>query len=129
MGYYRYHISCRYCKWIYGLFQDKERSFYLQQTADAIETEWEAVEVGVGRYRKIEDENERLAEFVEEVHRLKFEQKKRQQNLEQPESPGLSGPIEIFSGAKLYDNTRKVFIRKSVQLLGTFHYAERAATI
>lgn len=68
-----------------GYFKYKERSFYLQQTADAIETEWEAVEVGVGRYRKIEDENERLAEFVEEVHRLKFEQKKRQQNLEQPE--------------------------------------------
>jgi len=29
-------------------------------------------------------ESEALAEFVEEVHRLKSEQKKRQQNLEQP---------------------------------------------
>lgn len=67
-----------------GYFKYKERSFYLQQTADAIEAEWEAVEVGVGRYKRIASESEQLAEFVEEVHRLKSEQKKRQQNLEQP---------------------------------------------
>ncbi|MEV5541790.1 SLATT domain-containing protein [Saccharopolyspora shandongensis] len=67
-----------------GYFKYKERSFYLQQTADAIEQEWEAVEIGVGRYKRIDDEEEALAEFVEEVHRLKSEQKKRQQNLEQP---------------------------------------------
>lgn len=67
-----------------GYFKYKERSFYLQQTADAIESEWEAVEVGVGRYKHIDNEEDRLAEFVEEVHRLKSEQKKRQQNLEQP---------------------------------------------
>ncbi|MEU6073308.1 SLATT domain-containing protein [Micromonospora sp. NPDC047074] len=67
-----------------GYFKYKERSFYLQQTADAIEAEWEAVEVGVGRYKRIQSEEEQLAEFVEEVHRLKSEQKKRQQNLEQP---------------------------------------------
>lgn len=66
-----------------GYFKYKERSFYLQQTADAIEQEWEAVEIGVGRYKKLSEE-EALAEFVEEVHRLKSEQKKRQQNLEQP---------------------------------------------
>jgi hypothetical protein len=68
-----------------GYFKYKERSFYLQQTADAIEGEWEAVEVGIGRYERFPTEEERLAEFVEEVHRLKSEQKKRQQNLEQPE--------------------------------------------
>jgi hypothetical protein len=67
-----------------GYFKYKERSFYLQQTADAIESEWEAVEVGIGRYKGFDTEDERLAEFVEEVHRLKSEQKKRQQNLEQP---------------------------------------------
>lgn len=70
-----------------GYFKYKERSFYLQQTADAIESEWEALEVKVGRYKRIDDEDERLEEFVEEVHRLKSEQKKRQQNLEQP--PGV----------------------------------------
>jgi hypothetical protein len=73
-----------------GYFKYKERSFYLQQTADAIETEWEAVEVGVGRYKDTDDEEKRLAMFVDEVHRLKSEQKKRQQSLEQP--PESRGP-------------------------------------
>lgn len=67
-----------------GYFKYKERSFYLQQTADAIENEWEAYEIGVGRYKRIDDEAEALKEFVDEVHRLKAEQKKREQNLEQP---------------------------------------------
>jgi hypothetical protein len=67
-----------------GYFKYKERSFYLQQTADAIEQEWEAVEIGVGRYKHIDGEEDRLEEFVAEVHRLKSEQRKRQQNLEQP---------------------------------------------
>ncbi|WP_304454343.1 SLATT domain-containing protein [Nocardiopsis sp. YSL2] len=67
-----------------GYYKYKERSFYLQQTADAIESEWEAVEIGVGRYKHIEGEDKCLEEFVAEVHRLKSEQKKRQQNLEQP---------------------------------------------
>ena len=66
-----------------GYFKYKERSFYLQQTADAIEGEWEAVDIGVGRYKRMDEEGA-LAEFVEEVHRLKSEQRKRQQNLEQP---------------------------------------------
>lgn len=34
-----------------GYFKYKERSFYLQQTADAIESEWEAVEAGIGGTR------------------------------------------------------------------------------
>lgn len=67
-----------------GYFKYKERGFYLQQTADSIESEWEAYEVGVGRYKRISDKGERLAELVEEIHRLKSEQQKRQQNLEQP---------------------------------------------
>jgi hypothetical protein len=67
-----------------GYFKYKERSFYLQQTADSIESEWEAYEVGVGRYKRIREPDERLSELVEEIHRLKTEQKKRQQNLEQP---------------------------------------------
>jgi hypothetical protein len=67
-----------------GYFKYRERSFYLQQTADAIESEWEAAEVGVGRYKDTDDEGKRLALFVDEVHRLKSEQKKRQQSLDQP---------------------------------------------
>jgi hypothetical protein len=55
--------------------------------ADAIENESDAFEVGVGRNKRIKDEEDALAEFVDEVHRLKAEQKKREQNLEQlPES-------------------------------------------
>lgn len=69
-----------------GYFKFKEKSFYLQQTADAIEMEWEAVEVGIGQYKDKTDP-ERLEKFAEEVHRLKSEQKKRQQSLEQPQEP------------------------------------------
>lgn len=75
-----------------GYFKYKERSFYLQQTADAIESEWEAVDVGVGRYKDIDGEEKSLALFVDEVHRLKSEQKKRQQSLDQP--PETRGPKE-----------------------------------
>lgn len=66
-----------------GYFKYKERSFYLQQTADAIENEWDAVQIGIGNY-KDKGEEEALARFVEEIHRLKAEQKKREENLEQP---------------------------------------------
>lgn len=70
-----------------GYYKYKERSFYLQQTADSIEHEWQAFEVGGGRYRKYvkdKDEVAALNELVEELLRLNSEQKKRQQNLEQP---------------------------------------------
>ncbi|WP_410659612.1 DUF4231 domain-containing protein [Amycolatopsis sp. lyj-112] len=76
-----------------GYYKYKERSFYLQQTADAIEHEWEAFEVGVGRYKYIKKENLALKEFVEEVHRLKSEQRKRQQNLEQPPETRNAGEL------------------------------------
>jgi len=76
-----------------GYFKYKERSFYLQQTADSIEEEWEAFEVGVGRYKYIKSERDRLAEFSDQVHRLKSEQKKRQQNLEQPPEMRQGGDV------------------------------------
>ncbi len=71
-----------------GYFKYKERSFYLQQTADAIESEWEALEAGVGRYKETgpETEERMLALFSDKIHRLKSEQKQRQQSLDQPES-------------------------------------------
>jgi hypothetical protein len=73
-----------------GYFKYKERSFYLQQTADAIESEWEALEAGVGRYKDSNEDNEEemLALFSDKIHRLKSEQKQRQQSLDQPESSG-----------------------------------------
>lgn len=72
-----------------GYFKYKERSFYLQQTADAIESEWEALEAGVGRYKDTngpDAEEKMLALFSDKIHRLKSEQKQRQQSLDQPES-------------------------------------------
>jgi hypothetical protein len=71
-----------------GYFKYKERSFYLQQTSDSIESEWEALEAGVGRYKETNDDNEEemLALFSDKIHRLKSEQKQRQQSLDQPES-------------------------------------------
>lgn len=78
--------TCR----LMGYFKYKERGFYLQQTADAIESEWEALEAGVGRYKESNEDNEEemLALFSDKIHRLKSEQKQRQQSLDQPESSG-----------------------------------------
>lgn len=65
-----------------GYFKFRERSFYLQQTADAIEQEYVAVDMSIGRYRKL-PASDALTEFVAVVERLKNEQRKREQNLEQ----------------------------------------------
>jgi hypothetical protein len=66
-----------------GYYKFRERSFYLQQTADSIEQEWTAFELSIGRYSKLDDAKA-LGEFVEEIERLKAEQRKREQNLDQP---------------------------------------------
>jgi hypothetical protein len=65
-----------------GYFKFRERSFYLQLTADSIEQELSAVELGIGRYR--DKDAWAIAEFTEQVELLKQEQRKRQQQLEQP---------------------------------------------
>jgi hypothetical protein len=72
-----------------GYFKFRERSFYLQQTSDSIEQELSAVSLGIGRY-KGKPESEALTEFTEQAELLKVEQKKRQQQLEQP-SEGREG--------------------------------------
>lgn len=66
-----------------GYFKFRERSFYLQLTADSIEYELSAVGLGIGRYKK-KPEGEAITEFTEQVELLKQEQRKRQQQLEQP---------------------------------------------
>jgi hypothetical protein len=66
-----------------GYYKFRERGFYLQQTADAIEQQYQAVELQIGRYRDL-DPDEALAEFVSEVERLRAEQQQRAQNLDQP---------------------------------------------
>ncbi|QRP43069.1 hypothetical protein [Amycolatopsis sp. FDAARGOS 1241] len=45
------------------------------------------------RYKYIEKESVALKEFVEEVHRLKSEQRKREQNLEQPPETRSAGDL------------------------------------
>ncbi len=66
-----------------GYFKFRERSFNLQQTADNIEQEYNAVKLGL-RYYKGRLPDEALELFAERVELLIEEQKKRQQQLEQP---------------------------------------------
>lgn len=72
-----------------GYFKFRERSFYLQQTSDSIEQELSAVNLGIGRYKN-NPEGDALTEFTEQIEILKVEQRKRQQQLEQP-SEGREG--------------------------------------
>ncbi|MFE0737888.1 SLATT domain-containing protein [Streptomyces sp. NPDC058855] len=67
-----------------GYFKFRERSFYLQQTADAIEEEYSSVTLKVGRYRDSTDDESALADFTQRIEVLKSDQRKRQQQLDQP---------------------------------------------
>lgn len=73
-----------------GYWKYKERSFYSQQTADAIEHEIESLELGIGRYTS-EKPNERSLLFSQEILRLRQDQKMREQNLDQPSSGSEEG--------------------------------------
>jgi hypothetical protein len=66
-----------------GYFKYRERSFYLQQTADSIEQQVTAYELGIIPYVE-SDEGENLARLAKEVEALRVEQRKRQQQLDQP---------------------------------------------
>jgi len=66
-----------------GYFKYRERSFNLQQTADAIEREYESVELRVRLYSGML-EGEAYARFANYVETLRDEQAKRQQQLDQP---------------------------------------------
>jgi hypothetical protein len=66
-----------------GYFKYRERSFNLQQTADNIEQEYTAVSLTIGPY-KGKLPQEALVLFAERVEALKVEQRKREQQLEQP---------------------------------------------
>ncbi|GAA3736104.1 hypothetical protein GCM10022225_18540 [Plantactinospora mayteni] len=66
-----------------GYYKFHENSYNLQQTADSIEREYEAVELRVGRYAKL-DHADAYSLFAETVERLRDEQNKRQQQLDQP---------------------------------------------
>lgn len=69
---------------IMGFFKFRERSFHMQQTADSIEQEKTAFELGIRYYKVFRDEPEvAFAEFAERVECSREEQRKRQQQLEQ----------------------------------------------
>jgi hypothetical protein len=66
-----------------GYFKFRERAMNQRQTADAIEHEYNAAELGIRRYKGV-DEQDALALLAEEVEWLREEQRKREQQLEQP---------------------------------------------
>ncbi|MET9293904.1 DUF4231 domain-containing protein [Streptomyces sp. NPDC003077] len=69
-----------------GYYKYRERSFFLQQTADDIEKEANAVALGIGPYSEFEpaQEQESLKLFTQRVEDLRNEQRRRQQQLDQP---------------------------------------------
>lgn len=67
-----------------GYFKPRERAFNLQQTADSIEQHVTALELGIRPYSH-DDEKKNLASFADTVENLRSEQKKREQQLDQPQ--------------------------------------------
>ncbi|MFF3967870.1 DUF4231 domain-containing protein [Streptomyces griseorubiginosus] len=69
-----------------GYYKFRERSYFLQQTADAIEQEANAVSLGIGPYSEYGEarEAEALKLFTQRVEDHRNEQRRRQQQLDQP---------------------------------------------
>lgn len=67
-----------------GYFKFRERGFNQQQTADAIEKEYNAVDLRVGDYDTEEDKALKI--YAQRVETLKEEQRKRELQLEQSSS-------------------------------------------
>ncbi|ORB42861.1 hypothetical protein BST41_07660 [Mycolicibacterium porcinum] len=66
-----------------GYFKYRERSFYLQQTADSIEQNLSAFDLGIHPYDAT-DESLNLHKLATDIEIIKAEQRKRQQQLDQP---------------------------------------------
>ncbi|MFE5402107.1 SLATT domain-containing protein [Streptomyces sp. NPDC056580] len=66
-----------------GYFKFRERAFNLQQTADAIEQHVTAYDLAITPYNQ-RDETANLERLAETVESLRVEQRKREQQLEQP---------------------------------------------
>ncbi|MER7817073.1 DUF4231 domain-containing protein [Streptomyces sp. NPDC096153] len=66
-----------------GYFKYRERAFNLQQTADAIEQHVTAYDLAIAPYNQA-DETVNLERLAENVETLRVEQRKREQQLEQP---------------------------------------------
>ncbi|MFB7294078.1 DUF4231 domain-containing protein [Actinacidiphila glaucinigra] len=75
-----------------GYYKYRERSYFLQQTADAIEEQANALILGIGDYAQFKGKEEAaLARFTHNVERLRNEQRRRQQQLDQPAERADSG--------------------------------------
>ncbi|MGW8556217.1 DUF4231 domain-containing protein [Streptomyces tubercidicus] len=68
---------------VMGYFKFKERGFNLQQTADAIEQHSTALDLAIAPYNR-PDDKQNLELFAESVEALRIEQRKREQQLDQP---------------------------------------------
>ncbi|CAM5510941.1 hypothetical protein GCM10010390_38370 [Streptomyces mordarskii] len=68
---------------ITGYFKFRERAFNLQQTADAIEQHVTAYDLAIAPYNQA-GETTNLERLAESVESLRVEQRKREQQLEQP---------------------------------------------
>ncbi|WP_432040421.1 SLATT domain-containing protein [Streptomyces cucumeris] len=77
-----------------GYYKFRERSYFLQQSADAIEEELNAALLGVGEYNDFSphQNEELLARFAQRVESLRNEQRRRQQQLDQPAEQSTSTP-------------------------------------
>lgn len=64
-------------------FKFREKSANLQQTADAMDLELNACQLGIGEYEKVENENKRAILLSKRAEALRKEQQQRQQQLEQ----------------------------------------------
>lgn len=60
-----------------GYAKYRDRSVACQQAADALEREYESVELRVGRYRRFSEEHEAYAEFADAVDALRAERARR----------------------------------------------------
>jgi hypothetical protein len=68
---------------IAGFLKFRERAMNQRQTADAIEHEYNAADLGIKKYKGM-DRDQAMAELAETVELLREEQRKREQQLEQP---------------------------------------------
>ncbi len=69
-----------------GYYKYRERSYFLLQTADAIEEEANAFSLGIGMYSDFgaDQEEDALKTFTQRVEDHRNEQRRRQQQLDQP---------------------------------------------
>ncbi|MGG7462817.1 DUF4231 domain-containing protein [Plantibacter sp. YIM 135347] len=72
-----------------GYFKYRERAFYLRQTADDLEEQLNAYNLGLGPYKE-GTTAERRAELTSRIEAIRVAQQRREQQLDQPKGPAES---------------------------------------